>query len=122
MFMPGVITGIRFLRRFFIHGDYAQYFNRETHRVGHVFGERFSNKVVQVNEYGIWLSRYIYRQPLEAGLVDEPKDYPWTSYRRYLGLEEKDFIKNDLIIQQFGERKEATKNYEILFWAKMTVQ
>jgi hypothetical protein len=86
---------------FSLHGDYAQYFNKDTKRVGHVFGERFNNKIVQANEYGIWLSRYIHRQPLEAGLVDDPKDYPWTSYRKYLGLESKDFIKNDIIMEQF---------------------
>jgi len=96
----------------FLHGEYAQYYNRETHRVGHVFGERFRNKVVQANEYGAWLSRYIHRQALEAHLVDDPKDYPWTSYRIYLGLERNDFLKFEIIMKQFGEGKGATKNYE----------
>ena len=32
-----------------LHGEYAQYFNHVTGRVGHVFGERFNNKVVQAN-------------------------------------------------------------------------
>mgnify|MGYP002155005968 CR=1 FL=1 len=85
-----------------LHGDYAQYFNKDTKRVGHVFGERFNNKIVQANEYSIWLSRYIHRQALTAGLVDDPKDYPWTSYRKYLGLEYKDFIKSDIVLEQFG--------------------
>ncbi len=88
---------------FSLHGDYAQYFNKDMHRVGHVFGERFNNKIVDVNEYCIWLSRYIHRQPLEAGLVKDPVDYPWTSYRQYLGIENKVFIKNDIVMKQFGD-------------------
>lgn len=95
-----------------LHGDYAQYFNRETHRVGHVFGERFNNRIVQANEYGLWLTRYIHRQALEAKLVSDPRDYPWTSYRIYLGLEKNDFLKYDIIFNQFGQRKEAIEDYQ----------
>ena len=95
-----------------LHGNYAQYFNRDTHRVGHVFGERFNNKIVQANEYGIWLSRYIHRQALEAHLVDNPKDYPWTSYRIYLGLEKSTFLKHNMIMEQFGLEHQAVESYE----------
>lgn len=87
---------------FGLHGDYAQYFNKDMNSVGHVFGERFNNKIVDASEYCIWLSKYIHRQPLEAGLVKDPVDYPWTSYRQYLGIENKVFIKNDIVLKQFG--------------------
>lgn len=95
-----------------LHGDYAQYFNREARRVGHVFGERFNNKVVMPNQYGLWLTRYIHRQPLEAKLVKDPRDYPWTSYRVYLGLEKSNFVKPDVIISQYGAGRDARKLYE----------
>jgi putative transposase len=95
-----------------LHGDYAQYFNKETKHVGHVFGERFNNKIVANNIYGMWLSRYIHRQPLEAKLVDNPKDYPWTSYRVYLGLDKKSFVKPAVILSQFGDSKNSRKQYE----------
>jgi putative transposase len=95
-----------------LHGDYAQYFNKETQHVGHVFGERFNNKIVVNNIYGKWLSRYIHRQPLEAKLVDDPKDYPWTSYRVYLGLEKKSFVKPAVILSQYDVSKNSRKQYE----------
>lgn len=99
-----------FMRR--LHGDYAQYFNRINNRVGHVFGERFNNKVVKPNQYGLWLTRYIHRQPLEARLVKDPKDYPWTSYRVYLGLKKKTFVKNGVIMDQYGNPRDALQSYE----------
>ncbi|MGB9720270.1 MAG: transposase [bacterium] len=86
-----------------LHGKYAILFNKETGSVGHVFGERFNNKIVQPNDYGLYLSSYIHRQAVEARLVVDPKDYPWTSYRQYIGLEPIRFIKPQVILEQFGD-------------------
>ena len=95
-----------------LHGDYARYFNSVTKRVGHVFGERFNNRVVQTNEYGLWLSRYIHRQAVEAGIVKDPKDYSWTSYCAYLGLVPRGVIKPEVILGQFGSGRVAIRDYE----------
>jgi len=98
-----------------LHGKYAIFFNKDTGRVGHVFGERFNNKIVQPNNYGLWLSCYIHRQAVDAEIVTDPKDYPWTSYRQYIGLEPIKFIKPQVILEQFGDYndfKQVVKNYE----------
>lgn len=95
-----------------LHGNYGQFYNKICKRVGHVFGERFNNKIVQPNNYGLWLSRYIHRQAVEAGIVNDPKDYPWTSYRVYIGLELKRFLKPEVILQQFGDTPEVYSLYE----------
>lgn len=94
-----------------LHGEYAQYFNRVTGRVGHVFGERFNNKVVQPNVYAQWLSRYIHRQAVEAGLVTDPRDYPWSSYGAYLSEVPLGFVKPRVILEQFGTGQESIRNY-----------
>lgn len=83
-----------------LHGDYSKYYNKNAGRLGHVFGERYQNKIVVTNTYGLWLSRYIHRQAVEAKLIELPEQYPWTSYRAYLGWE-KSFIKPGVILKQF---------------------
>jgi putative transposase len=95
-----------------LHGDYAQYYNRVTKRVGHVFGERFNNKIVKCNIYGKWLTKYIHRQAVEAGLIRDPQDYPWSSYRVYLGREKSALVKPDIILDQFGQSSERSINYK----------
>jgi putative transposase len=95
-----------------LHGEYAQYFNYDTGRIGHVFGERFNNKIVQANTYGLWLSRYIHRQAVEAGIAVAPEEYPWTSYNTYLAKAATDFLKPDVILDQFGTGRERFGNYE----------
>ena len=95
-----------------LHGRYAQYFNSVTGRVGHVFGERFNNKIVQFDNYAVWLSRYIHRQMIEAGITKNPDNYAWTSYRAYLGLEKRNFLKADVILDQFGKGDIARQRYK----------
>ncbi len=95
-----------------LHGEYAQYFNMVTNRVGHVFGERFNNKIVNANVYGTWLSRYIHRQAVEAGLAQNPVDYRWTSYRFYVGVEKSKFLKPGIILNQFGKQKDMHSRYK----------
>ncbi|MDH4212099.1 MAG: transposase [candidate division WOR-3 bacterium] len=94
-----------------LHGHYARYYNKINERVGHVFGERFNNKLVLANVYGKWLSRYIHRQATEAGIVEDPADYPWSSYRTYMGLEMKEFVKSNVILEQFGEGESRLREY-----------
>lgn len=94
-----------------LHGDYARYYNKVNERVGHVFGERFNNKIIAANIYGKWLSRYIHRQAVESGLVEDPADYPWSSYRVYVGLETKKYIKPDMILMQFGDDEDRRPDY-----------
>lgn len=94
-----------------LHGTYARYYNHETDRVGHVFGERYKNIIVQPNNYALWLSRYIHRQAVEAGIVTDPQMYEWSSYRRYIGLEPYGFIKPNIILGQFSD---GASNGEII--------
>ena len=84
-----------------LHGEYAQYFNLNCQRTGHVFGERYNNKIVAHSIYAKWLSRYIHRQALEADLTHDPTLYPWTSYNRYLDLEPRGFVKKDFVLDMF---------------------
>lgn len=95
-----------------LHGEYARFFNKDTKRIGHVFGERFNNRIVQANNYGLWLTRYIHRQAVEAGLVANPRDYPWTSYRAYIGLAPAGFLRPELIWEQFGSGQKIFRYYE----------
>jgi putative transposase len=96
-----------------LHGDYAKYYNWINKRVGHVFGERFNNKTVAADIYGKWLSRYIHRQAVEAGVVEDPVDYLWSSYRVYIGVEKVGFVNPEVILMQFGTGKDRIRSYRV---------
>jgi putative transposase len=63
---------------------YAGWFNRKYERVGHLFQDRFKSIPVEDDAYLVTLLRYVWNNPVEAGLSKFSDTYPWSS-RRYLG-------------------------------------
>jgi REP element-mobilizing transposase RayT len=69
-----------------LNGPYAQWWNLQHGHVGHVFQGRFSAQVVQDNAYLLSVCRYVVLNPVRAGLVTSPDQWPWSSYRATAGL------------------------------------
>jgi REP-associated tyrosine transposase len=70
-----------------LNSQYAQWWNRRHERVGHTFQGRFKDQIVQEDSYALTLARYVVRNPVRAGLVQNPEDWVWSSYRATIGLE-----------------------------------
>jgi putative transposase len=94
--------------------SYAGYFNRKRQRRGHLFQGRFKSILVDADEYLISLSRYIHLNPLRARMVENPADYPWSSYRALVGKgDPPPWLETEWLLSQFGRRKkEARKRYK----------
>jgi len=69
-----------------LNGSYSIAFNNRHEHVGHVLQGRFKSPLVDGESYLLQLIRYIILNPVEAGLVQRPEDYRWSSYRPTLGL------------------------------------
>lgn len=63
---------------------YAEFFNIKYKRKGHVFCGRFRQTVCLEENYLFASSVYIHINPVRAGLVDDPLNYPWSSINSYL--------------------------------------
>ncbi len=63
-------------------GSYGQWFNRRHRRRGHLYQERFKNVLVEKESYLLTLSRYIALNPVEAGMVERPEEYRWSTIGR----------------------------------------
>jgi REP element-mobilizing transposase RayT len=68
-----------------VNGIYARWWNRRLDRVGHVFQGRFKAQLVQHEAYFRRLCRYVVTNPVRAGLVTDPAQWRWSSYRATLG-------------------------------------
>ncbi len=97
-----------------INGVYAQSFNREHRRSGHVLQQRYRAILVERDEYLIELCRYVVLNPVRAGLCKHPADWPWSSYRSTAGLTiSPGFLRNDWLLAQFAsEPVEAQRRYQ----------
>ena len=58
---------------------YAQYLNRRLGRDGPLFCNRYKNRHVTSDAYHRTLVSYIDANPVAAGVVVRPEDYPWSS-------------------------------------------
>jgi hypothetical protein len=67
-----------------LDGLYTQRLNRARHRDGALFRGRYKAILVDQDNYLAQVVRYIHLNPLEAGLVQEPEVYAWSSHRFYL--------------------------------------
>lgn len=65
--------------------SYARRFNRVHRRYGHVFQGRYRAIVCERDRYLVELVRYIHLNPVRAGLVKRPGDWPWSGHGEYLG-------------------------------------
>lgn len=63
---------------------YVYWFNRKYGRVGHLFQDRFKSVPVEDDAHLVVLLRYVWNNPVKAGLVERADEYPWSS-RRVVG-------------------------------------
>ena len=67
---------------------YVRYFNHVHGRTGTLWEGRFKACLVQDTAYLLHCYRYIECNPVRAGMVSDPADYRWSSYRvNALGIE-----------------------------------
>ena len=67
---------------------YVPYFNRRYARTGTLWEGRFKSCLVESPRYVLACHRYIEMNPVRAGMVDVPADYPWSSHAGNVGAME----------------------------------
>lgn len=60
---------------------YVQYINHTYSRTGTLWDGRYKSSLVQAETYLMLCQRYIELNPVRAGMVDDPAQYRWSSYR-----------------------------------------
>jgi hypothetical protein len=96
-----------------LNGVYTQYVNRTHVRVGHLFQGRFKGILVERETYLLELARYVVLNPVRAGMVSTPADWPWSSYRATAGeVPTPPFLATDWLLRAFGDtREQAVAGY-----------
>jgi len=105
-----------------LNGGYTGYFNRKYNRVGHLFQGRYKAILVEGERYLVELSRYVHLNPVRAGMVEAPEEYPWSSYPGYI-LKRKmiDWVEYSWVLGRFGEDASVSrKRYRAYVHAEVT--
>jgi putative transposase len=70
----------------FLGQRYVQYVNRTYQRTGSLWEGRFRSSLVQTERYVLACYRYIELNPVRAKMVNDPIEYPWSSYAANVGV------------------------------------
>ena len=92
--------------------QYVRYFNYAYQRSVTLFEGRYKSSVVQHEEYFLNCLRYIELNPVRAGMVKDPGDYKWSSYRAHaFGVRPRMWTGHEQYLRMGGNDKERHSCY-----------
>ncbi|MBI1876938.1 MAG: transposase [Chloroflexi bacterium] len=100
MRQEGEIALSQFIARLF--QTYTQAYNRQQNRTGPLFAGRFRCIQIDSDEYLIHLCRYVHLNPVAAGLVAKPEDWPYSNYLEWIGRRQGTLVDRDLVKGYFA--------------------
>ena len=90
-----------------LFSTYTKAINKAYQRSGSLFEKSFRRKIVNRDSYFTNLVLYIHRNPEIHGLVEDFREWPFSSYSAILSTE-KTGIMRDEVLNWFGNKEEFT--------------
>ena len=95
-----------------VNGQYTQRYNRLRKTDGPLFRGRYKAILVEQDSYQLQLSRYIHRNPVEAGIIDKLESYLWSSYPCYITSQPPPgWLYREEIYQQLSVKSRRREKY-----------
>ncbi len=99
---------------------YVRYINQTYNRTGTLWEGRYKSTLIDSDNYFLTVSRYIELNPLRAGMVKHPGEYPWSSYQSNALGKTIELITPHFIYQGLAKTdKTRQKRYLALFEKKI---
>lgn len=86
-----------------IAGRQTRYVNKKEHRSGTLWDGRYHSSPIDTEEYLLTCCRYVETAPVRAGVVLDPKAYPWSSCSAKTGLREQMWLDMDSCYLGLGD-------------------
>jgi putative transposase len=104
---PTLSTGMHWLNT-----AYARTFNKRHGFEGHLYERRFGAKLVESSAQLMLTARYVELNPVRAGRVVDPGEWPWSSFRFHAGRANSSLLGGSWVLDLFGsERRKASAAY-----------
>jgi len=78
-----------------IAGRQTRLVNKVEKRTGSLWEGRYKSSPISTNEYLLACCRYVELNPVRAGMVNEPGEYRWSSYRAKVGQDIEEWLDFD---------------------------
>ena len=81
--------------------SYTKAINKQQNRVGSLFQGSYQFRHIASTPNLLMLSRYIHRNPVEAGFTNTAEEWTYSSHTDYLGKSKGNFVNTQRILRQF---------------------
>lgn len=88
---------------------YVGYVNDLYQRTGTLWEGRYKASLVDSEQYVLGCYRYIELNPVRANLVNDPRDYPWSSFLHHVGERNDAFVSDHVHYMALG--RTASERY-----------
>lgn len=95
---------------------YGLYYNKKYKRVGYVFRDRYKAEGIYSEEQLYSCIKYIYDNPVKAGICRKPEDYEFSNYKKINFINNEEYVFIDVeedkellckrLVKEFLEEKE----------------
>ncbi len=86
-----------------VNWKYTMYYNKKYDKVGHLFQGRYYSDIISSDSHLLQTSKYIHLNPVKAGIVKKPIQYPWSSYGIFMGVIKNNLVAEDNILNIFQD-------------------
>jgi REP element-mobilizing transposase RayT len=87
----------------------TRFINWKHHVYGPLWQGRFKAKLIDSDTYMTGLLPYIHLNPVSAGLVADPADYPWSGHLDLLGKRKRPIVDVDAVLRVFGKTRRSAR-------------
>lgn len=88
-----------------ISNSYTKFFNTKHNRVGPLLQGQFKAVRIEYDEQLIHVARYIHLNPVASFIIKDLKEYQWSSYPAYIGLQADKICTNGFILAMFKNKQ-----------------
>jgi REP element-mobilizing transposase RayT len=93
----------------YLQGRFSQRYNRDRGRTGALWQSRYQAKLIDEGAYLGRVILYIHLNPVVAGVVTDPADYPWSGHRELAKRLRNPLIDPDEALLSFGETERSAR-------------
>jgi len=106
-----------------LNSEYVRIFNKRYARVGHLFQGRYKSILIDEQNYLDEVRRYTVLNPVRAGMVAEPAEYRWSSYRAHAGLDPiPEWLYSEWLFDMHPETAKCHEMYREYVLAKLATK
>lgn len=90
---------------------YVQYINKTYRRTGTLWEGRHKSSLIDADNYLLSCYRYIELNPVRAGMVEDPLDYPWSSFQHHAAGVFNPIIEDHVVFKSLSMSVSGLQNF-----------